>query len=73
MIYVEILLYLGSNEKKNSRKELNKIEARLAEWKQKMNSLKLNVKMLKGILIIQSKCRCYTETCILGKLMSLTF
>ena len=33
MIYVEILLYLGSNEKKNSRKELNKIEARLAEWK----------------------------------------
>ena len=51
MIYVEILLYLGSNEKKNSRKELKKTVARLAEWKQKKNSLKLNVKMLKdGIL-----------------------
>ena len=55
MIYVEILLYLGSNEKKNSRKELKKTVARLAEWKQKKNSLKLNVKMLKGILIIWSK------------------
>ena len=27
------VLYLGSNEKKNSGKELNKIEARLAERK----------------------------------------
>ena len=33
-------LYLGSNENKNSGQELNKIEARLAERKQKMNGLK---------------------------------
>ena len=31
------VLYLGSNEKKNSGKEVNKIEAILAERKQKMN------------------------------------
>ena len=35
------ILYLGSNEKKNSGQELNKIEARLAERKQKMNGLKI--------------------------------
>ena len=34
-------LYLERNEKKNSRKELNKIGARFAETKQKMNSLKI--------------------------------
>ena len=34
------VLYLGSNEKKNSRKDLNMIEVRFAEGKQKMNSLK---------------------------------
>ena len=27
------VLYLGSNEKKNLGKDLNKIEARFAEWK----------------------------------------
>ena len=35
------VLYLGSNEKKNSEKELNKIEARFVEKKQKMNILKI--------------------------------
>ena len=35
------VLYLRSNEKKNSGKELNKIEARFAERKQKKNSLKI--------------------------------
>ena len=35
------VLYLVSNEKKNSGKELNKIEARLAQRKQEMNSLKI--------------------------------
>ena len=29
------------NEKKNSEKDLNKIEARFAEGKKKMNSLKM--------------------------------
>ena len=35
------VLYLGSHEKKNSGKELNKIEAKLAERKQETNSLKI--------------------------------
>ena len=35
------VLYLGSNKKKNSRKDLNKIEAWFAEEKKKMNSLKI--------------------------------
>ena len=39
------VLYLGSNEQKNSGKELKKIEQRLAEKKSKMNSLK--IKLLK--------------------------
>ena len=34
------MLYLGSNENKNSEKDLNKIEAGFAKGKQKMNSLK---------------------------------
>ena len=42
------ILYLGSNGKKNSTKELNKTETRFAKRKQKMTSLKKNnVKMLK--------------------------
>ena len=36
------VLYLGSNEKKDSGKELNKTEAILAERKQEVNSLKIN-------------------------------
>ena len=36
-------IYLGSNEKKNSGKDLNKIEAIFAEGKQKMNSLKIKL------------------------------
>ena len=41
------------NEKKNSEKDLNKIEARFAEGKKKMNSLKKKQKkMLKGNLTI---------------------
>ena len=35
------LFYLGSSEKKNSGKNLNKIETRFAEGKYKMNSLKV--------------------------------
>ena len=65
------VLYLESNEKKNSGKELKKIEARLAERKQEINSLK--IKMLKGILAKSSKYRWNIENWILGKLMSLTF
>ena len=38
-----------------------------------MTSVKSNVKMLKGILIIWSKYRWHIEKWILGKLLSLTF
>ena len=41
------VLHLGSNEKKNLEKDLNKIEARFAEGKQKMNGLKLKLKKIK--------------------------
>ena len=37
------VLYLGSNEKKNSGKDMKKIEARFAEGKQKANSLKIKL------------------------------
>ena len=37
------VLCLGSNGKKNSGKDLNKIEARFAERKQKINSLKIKL------------------------------
>ena len=37
------VLYLESNKKKNSGKDLSKIEARFAEGKQKMNSLKIKL------------------------------
>ena len=66
-------LCLGSNEKKNSGKELYKIEARFAERKYKINSLKIIVKMLKGNLIIWSKYRRNIERWIFGKLMNVTF
>ena len=39
------VLYLGGNEKKSSGKDLNKIEVRFAEEKEKMKSLK--IKLLK--------------------------
>ena len=35
------VLYLGSNEKKNSGNDLNKTEASFPEKKNKMNSLKI--------------------------------
>ena len=35
------MLYLGSNEKKMQEKNKDKVEARFAERKQKMNSLKM--------------------------------
>ena len=41
------VLYSGSDEKKNSGKEMNKIEARLAERKQEMNILKINFQNVK--------------------------
>ena len=37
------VLYLGSNEKKNSGKDPNKIEARFAEGKQKIYSSKIKI------------------------------
>ena len=48
----------GSSEKKNSEKDLNKIEARFAQGKQKMNSLKIKLKKcgsVKGKLNMWSK------------------
>ena len=50
---------LGSNEKKNAEKHMNKIEATFAEGKQKMNSYRnvksyKNVNMINGNLIIWS-------------------
>ena len=41
------VLYFGSNQKKNSAKELKKIEERLTESKQKMNSLKIKCQNFK--------------------------
>ena len=38
---IRYFVHLGSNEKKNSAKYLNKIEARFAEVKYKMNNLKI--------------------------------
>ena len=52
-------------------KNKDKIEARFAERKQKMNSL--NIKMLKENLLIWSKYRQNIEKWIFGKLISLTF
>ena len=46
------MLCLGSSQKKNSANELNKIETRFDERKYKMNTLKKNVKLLKGNLTI---------------------
>ena len=37
--------FLESNEKKNSAKDLNKMEARFAEGKQKMNSFKIKLQI----------------------------
>ena len=37
------VFYLGSNEKKNSGKDLKKIEASFAEMKYKINSLKIKL------------------------------
>ena len=41
------VLHLGSNEKKILEKDLNKIESRFAEGKQKMNGLKLKLKKIR--------------------------
>ena len=54
------VLHLGSNEKKNSEKDVKKIEARFAEGKQKMNSLKMKLQKcynVKEKLLIWSKYR----------------
>ena len=66
------VLFLGSNEKKNSGKELKKIEIC---WKKVENELleKKNVKTLNGNLIIWSKYRWNIEKWIFGKLTSLIF
>ena len=54
-------------------KNKDNIEARFAERKQKINSFKKNIKMLKGNLIIWNKYRWNIEKWIFGKLISLTF
>ena len=42
------VIHLGGNGKKNSEEDLNKIEVRFSERKQKMNDLKINlIKMLR--------------------------
>ena len=51
---VVMKFYLGSNEKKNSGKELNKIEARLAESNQKMNNNNIIIKTIIIIIIIMN-------------------
>ena len=43
------VLYLGSNEKKSSGKDLNEIEAIFAEGKQKMNSLKIKLQKYQNV------------------------
>ena len=58
------VLYLGSNKKRNSRKDLNKIEARFTEGK-----CYKNVKILKINLIIWSKYRNNNEKWIFEMLM----
>ena len=68
-----MILYLGSNEKKNSGQELNKIEARLAERKQKMNGLKIKCQNVKRKLNNMEQYKWNIEKQIFGKLMSLTF
>ena len=40
---MKLLSYLGNNERKNSGKDMKKIEARFAEGKQKVNSLKIKL------------------------------
>ena len=67
-----MILYLGTNEKKNSGQELNKIEARLAERKQKMNSLKIKCKNVKRKLNNMEQYKWNIEKQIFGKL-TLTF
>ena len=64
------VLHLGSNEKKNSRNDLNKTEAMFVEGKQKMDSLKSyeNVKMSEGNLTIWTKYRWNIEKWIMRKL-----
>ena len=37
------VLYLASNEKNNSGKDLNRIEARFGDGEQEMNSLKIKL------------------------------
>ena len=44
------VLFLGNNEKKNSGKDLNKVEARFTEGKQRMNCLKIQCSNVKGKL-----------------------
>ena len=70
------VLYLESNKKKNSGKDLSKIEARFAEGKQKMNSLKIKLQKcynVKGKLYNMEKQRWNIKKRIFGKLMSLIF
>ena len=43
------VLHLGSNGKRNSEKDLNNIEARFAEEKQKMDSLKIKLQKCENV------------------------
>ena len=66
------VLNLGSNKKKNSGKDLIKIEGSFAEGKQRVNSLEVvlqTVTMVNGKLIIQNKHRQNIGKCILRKFM----
>ena len=65
------VLYLRSNETKNSGKEPNTIGANQLKGTRKWIVWKENVKMLKRNLIIWSKYRWNIEKWIFGKLMIL--
>ena len=72
------VLYLGSTEKKNLKKELNeKRKERKEDWskssEKEVGNEQFENKLLKWNLIIQSKCRWSIEKWMSGKLISLTF
>ena len=67
------VLYLGSNQKNNSGKELQKIEIYWKEVESELFEKKKNVKTSKENLIIWSKYRWDVDKWIFGKLTSLIF
>ena len=67
------VLYLGSNQKNNSGKELQKIEIDWKEVESELFEKKKKVKTSKENLIIWSKYRWDIDKWIFGKLTSLIF